>query len=161
VQSGDNCSLIVLNSTITIGHFENINPSVDSDCTNLIAGLAYCVFPAANWNDNSSSGDNTTSTYVTAPAPTPTGTTGNCYQYHTIITGDYCSLLENQYEEVRGLTSKLLVRQAASAEPSRGSDQYRASHRNCKEGPELLSLWLSPGYRKDPRLVLLYFRRED
>jgi hypothetical protein len=95
MQSGDDCSLIVLNNTITIGLFENINPSVNSDCTNLIARLAYCVFPTANWNDTSHSGGNTTSTYVTAPALTPTGTTGNCYQYHTIISGNYCGLLEN------------------------------------------------------------------
>lgn len=98
VQSGDSCSLIALNNTIAIGLFENVNPSVNSACTNLIAGLAYCVFPTADWNGTDSSGGDTTSTYVTAPAPTPTGTTSNCYQYHTIVSGDYCGLLENQYD---------------------------------------------------------------
>ena len=65
------------------------------------------------------------------------------------------------YEDVRSLASKLLVPQAAYAEPSRGSHQYRATHRNCKEGPELSSRWLSLGYREVQRLVLLHFRRED
>jgi hypothetical protein len=56
------------------------------------------------------------------------------------------------YEAVWSLTSKLLVPQAAYTEPSRGSHQYRATHRNCKEGLELSSRWLSLGYRKGPRL---------
>ena len=63
--------------------------------------------------------------------------------------------------EAESLASKLLVPQAASAEPARGSHQYRAIHRNCEEGPELSSRWLSLGYRKVQRLVLLHFRRED
>ena len=65
------------------------------------------------------------------------------------------------YEDVGSLTSKLLVLQAASAEPSRGSYQYRDTYWNCKEGPELSSQWLSLSYRKVQRPVLLYFRRED
>ena len=52
------------------------------------------------------------------------------------------------------MTSKLLVPQAVSPEPSRGSHQYRATHRDWEEGPELSSRWLSLGYRKDPRLAL-------
>jgi hypothetical protein len=64
------------------------------------------------------------------------------------------------HEGVWNLTSKLRVRQAASAEPSWGSHQNRATHRNWKEGPELSSRWLPLGYRKDPHLAL-YFRHED
>jgi LysM repeat protein len=96
VQTGDDCSLIALNKTISIGLFESINPSINSDCTNLSPGLAYCVFPTSDWNANTTSG-NTTSTYVIAPAPTPNGTINNCFQYHTVVSGDYCGLLENQY----------------------------------------------------------------
>ncbi|KAI4761457.1 hypothetical protein E4T52_06394 [Aureobasidium sp. EXF-3400] len=96
VQSGDDCSLIALNKTISIGLFESINPSVNSDCTNLTPGLAYCVFSTANWNVNATSG-NATSTYVTAAAPTPNGTISNCFQYHTVVSGDYCGLLEDRY----------------------------------------------------------------
>jgi LysM repeat protein len=96
VQTGDDCSLIALNKTISIGLFESINPSINSDCTNLTPGLAYCVFPTSDWNANSTSG-NTTSTYVVAPAPTANGTISYCFQYHTVVSGDYCGLLEDQY----------------------------------------------------------------
>jgi len=63
---------------------------------------------------------------------------------------------KKRHEAAGSLTSKLLAPQAASAEPSRGSRQYRATHRNCNEGPELSSRWLSLRYRKGPRLVLLH-----
>lgn len=52
--------------------------------------------------------------------------------------------------------SKLLIRQAASVEPSRGSHQYRATHRNWKEGSELSSQRHPLGYRKDLRLALYF-----
>src|SRR5690349_16029987 len=45
--------------------------------------------------------------------------------------------------EAESLASKLLVPQAVSAEPARGSHQYRAIYRNCEEGPELSSRWPS------------------
>jgi len=72
VQSGDYCELIALNNTITVALFEEINPSVDSGCTNLVVGLYYCVYPTADWNATSNS-TLTTSTYITAPTTTPTG----------------------------------------------------------------------------------------
>jgi len=52
------------------------------------------------------------------------------------------------YEESEGLALKLLISQAASAEPARGSHQYHATHRNYEKVPELSSRWLSLGYRK-------------
>lgn len=57
--------------------------------------------------------------------------------------------------------AKLFVPQAASVEQARGSHQYRAIHRDCEQEPELASRWLSLGYRKVQRLVLLHFRHED
>ncbi|EPE06530.1 hypothetical protein F503_02658 [Ophiostoma piceae UAMH 11346] len=98
--SGDNCALIATNNTISIDLFLAINPSLDTKCTNLLVGLAYCVFPTADWNATSSSSGSappTTSTlaYVSAPAPTPTGTTSKCYKYHTVVSGDYCGLIES------------------------------------------------------------------
>ena len=36
--------------------------------------------------------------------------------------------------EAESLAPKLLFPQAVSAEPARGSHQYRATHRNCEEG---------------------------
>lgn len=98
VQSGDDCSLIALNNTIAISLFEEINPSVNANCSNLVPGLSYCVFPTANWNStNTTTTTTTTATYITAPAPAPSGTTDDCYKWHVIVSGDYCGLLENEY----------------------------------------------------------------
>ena len=72
VMTGDDCHLIALNYTIVLGLFQAINPDVNSDCTNLVPGLFYCVEPTADWNDTSTS-TTLSSTYVSAPAPTPTG----------------------------------------------------------------------------------------
>lgn len=96
VQSGDDCSLITLNNTITVSLFEAINPSINAGCTNLVPGLAYCVRPVANWNSTNTT-TTTTASYVTAPAPTPSGTTSDCYEWHVIVSGDYCALLESEY----------------------------------------------------------------
>lgn len=72
VMSGDDCHLIALNYTIVLSLFQAINPDVNSDCTNLVPGLFYCVEPTADWNDTSTT-TSTSSTYVSAPAQTPTG----------------------------------------------------------------------------------------
>ena len=95
VLSGDDCSLIALNNTIAITLFEAINPSINSNCTNLVPGLAYCVSPTADWNSTSAA--TTTSAYVTAPDPTPTGTTDYCYEWHVIVANDNCALIEDEY----------------------------------------------------------------
>jgi LysM repeat protein len=96
VLSGDDCSLITLNNTIAITLFEAINPSINSGCTNLVPGLAYCVSPKVNWNATSNS-TTTTSGYVSAPDPTPTGTTENCYQWHVVVANDDCTFVEDEY----------------------------------------------------------------
>ena len=110
--SGDTCARVANNNTISIDLFLAINPSLDSQCTNLFVGLAYCVFPTADWNatasaSSGSSAPPTTSSlaYVSAPAPTPSGTTAKCYKYHTVVSGDYCSLIESEY----GITMAQLV----------------------------------------------------
>ena len=96
VADGDDCSLIALQNTITVSLFEAVNPSINSDCTDLIAGLAYCIQPTADWNSTSTD-STTTAAYVTAPAPTVSGTTTQCYEWHTVVSGDYCGLLESEY----------------------------------------------------------------
>ncbi|KAL8862689.1 MAG: hypothetical protein Q9178_001187 [Gyalolechia marmorata] len=93
-QSGDYCQQISLNNSISVPLFEEINPSINDACTNLNPGFYYCVFPTQNWNETSSGGSSIT---VGAPAPTPSGTTNACYTWHTVVTGDYCAKLQQQY----------------------------------------------------------------
>ncbi|KAJ5295310.1 LysM domain protein, partial [Penicillium antarcticum] len=94
VNDGDYCQLIALNFTITAALFQQINPSIDDGCTNLVPGLYYCVLPTSDWNETSTT---TTSTYVTAPAPTSTGATESCYEWYVVKSGDYCALIEAVY----------------------------------------------------------------
>ncbi|KAJ6045686.1 carbohydrate-binding module family 50 protein [Penicillium canescens] len=92
VQAGDNCQLISLNQTISIVLLEEINPDIDSTCSNLELGVYYCILPTKDWNAT------VTSTIVTAPTTTPVGTTSDCYQYYVIQSGDYCSLIESEFD---------------------------------------------------------------
>lgn len=96
VQTGDDCQVVALNNTIVLSLFQQINPDINAGCTNLVPGLYYCVEPTADWN-NTSPSSSITSSLVTAPAPTPSGTTSNCYEWHTVVSGDYCSLVESSY----------------------------------------------------------------
>lgn len=84
IQYGDYCQLVAVNNSIALGLFEAINPSVNSTCGNLETGIAYCVWPTADWNSTN------TGTPVSAPTTTPSGTTDNCFQWHIIQKGDGC-----------------------------------------------------------------------
>jgi LysM repeat protein len=96
VVSGDNCQQISLNQTITVSLFEEINPSINEGCTNLSPGLWYCIQPTEAWNATDTS-DCITATTVSAPAPTTTGVIGACYEWYTVQSGDYCALIEQEY----------------------------------------------------------------
>ena len=78
VNSGDSCQQISLNNTIMVQEFQQINPSLNANCTNLTPGLYYCVWPTVSWNATAA---NTTSTIASPPAPTPPGSTPNCYEW--------------------------------------------------------------------------------
>lgn len=98
VQSGDICQQISLNSSITVPMFEEINPSIDAACDNLVPGLWYCVWPVLNWNVTGPAAPSTT---VSPPAPTPSGSSNSCYEWYTVQSGDYCTLILDSY----GITS--------------------------------------------------------
>ncbi|XDG02515.1 hypothetical protein ABKA04_002130 [Annulohypoxylon sp. FPYF3050] len=48
VQTGDNCGVLSLAYSITLSDFFFLNPEVYSNCTNLLLGVAYCVFPVGD-----------------------------------------------------------------------------------------------------------------
>ncbi|KAJ7228438.1 LysM domain protein [Mycena pura] len=95
VKTNDFCQLISLNASVPLDLFEEINPSIDAGCDNLVPGFWYCVEPTADWNATSI--DNGTSTTVAPPGPTPSGTTGACFAWHVIVSGDTCTGLEQQF----------------------------------------------------------------
>jgi LysM repeat protein len=101
VQDADTCNRISLAAKVSVALFQQINPSIDAECDNLIPDLWYCVHPTYDWNDSDDDDDDdgsstsTTSTVVSPPAPTPTGTTSQCYKWYTVVVGDNCALLQN------------------------------------------------------------------
>ncbi|KAB5578705.1 hypothetical protein GE09DRAFT_1090733 [Coniochaeta sp. 2T2.1] len=48
VQTGDNCGKLSIAFSITLSDFFFLNPEVYTNCTNLLLGVAYCVFPVGN-----------------------------------------------------------------------------------------------------------------
>ncbi|KAL9608378.1 MAG: hypothetical protein Q9167_006792 [Letrouitia subvulpina] len=65
VQPGEICEKVALNNSIAITLFEAINPSINGDCSNMLSGVSYCVFPTRDWNA-------TNSVTVPPPATSPT-----------------------------------------------------------------------------------------
>lgn len=103
-----------------------MNPSIDANCTNLLAGLDYCVAlvngtsianttASAYLSTAASTGitttATTTSTFVAAPTQTVTGTTDECYEWYVVESGDSCySIYSNPdydltFEEFRELNT--------------------------------------------------------
>ncbi|XWW92082.1 hypothetical protein V2A60_000004 [Cordyceps javanica] len=89
VVSGDDCSKIGTEYGLTLDQLRQWNPQLKADCSNLLLDDAYCVY-----------GDSAATTlfsYATPPAPTPSGTTDKCYQWHVVVSGDYCAKIESQF----------------------------------------------------------------
>lgn len=95
VQVADTCNRVSLAAKVSVPLFQDINPSIDADCTNLIPELWYCVHPTYDWNVTFDGGTTPSSTTLPPPGPTPTGTTGECYKWHVIVPNDSCALLQN------------------------------------------------------------------
>lgn len=90
-ESGDSCSSIQTEYTITFAQLYEWNPAIGSNCENLWAGYAYCVAI--------SGGSTTTPTITTTPtaAPTQTGMVEGCTQIYTVVSGDSCSSIQTQF----------------------------------------------------------------
>ncbi|EIN13862.1 hypothetical protein PUNSTDRAFT_41286 [Punctularia strigosozonata HHB-11173 SS5] len=90
VQAGDGCSSIADEFGITSLQFAELNPGLMTDCTNLILGEAYCVFPTfpiSNIDDGSG----------VPPNVAPGTITDGCLQYYTVVTGDSCGPIEVEF----------------------------------------------------------------
>ncbi|KAH8812936.1 hypothetical protein F5884DRAFT_856227 [Xylogone sp. PMI_703] len=79
VQVTDTCEQISLAARVSVELFEEINPSIDSNCFNLITGLWYCVHPTVNWNSTSTNSTGPSTTLLLL-GPTPPGTTNSCFE---------------------------------------------------------------------------------
>ncbi|CAE6441256.1 unnamed protein product [Rhizoctonia solani] len=85
VSAGETCNTVILSQGITMADFRAANPQINNDCTNLWADTAYCVYQVIKGPVPSS--------YVNAPSTIAHGTTTNCYQYYTAVSGDTCTAI--------------------------------------------------------------------
>ncbi|KAJ6591335.1 hypothetical protein B0H10DRAFT_2233374 [Mycena sp. CBHHK59/15] len=89
VASGDGCPTIEATFYIDSATFSALNPGINSQCTNLVGGAAYCVlsiFPPD------------TSTPTGPPSNVAPGTiTAGCVKYYTVVSGDSCGKIETQF----------------------------------------------------------------
>ncbi|PIL32555.1 hypothetical protein GSI_05258 [Ganoderma sinense ZZ0214-1] len=91
VQSGDSCGVIDAQFNITLTQFLTWNPEINSQCSNILAGIQYCVA-------GPSGGSTTTTTSAAAPTGSGTITPGQgCKQYYTVVSGDNCSVIESKF----------------------------------------------------------------
>ncbi|KAF5329714.1 hypothetical protein D9619_009152 [Psilocybe cf. subviscida] len=89
VKSGDGCTSITSNFSLTTTQFLSINAGLNPQCTNLVVGLAYCVFPTTPFSSAASSGP---------PSNVAAGTiTSGCTQYYTVASGDSCGTIESVF----------------------------------------------------------------
>ncbi|KAH7919459.1 hypothetical protein BV22DRAFT_1133822 [Leucogyrophana mollusca] len=93
-DSSGSSLIILLQNGITAAQFLAWNPEINSGCTNLEPGEAYCVAASATPS---------TSSMPTSAVPTPSnvapGTvTASCTKYHTVVSGDTCNMIEGEYD---------------------------------------------------------------
>lgn len=102
----DFCGKIALNFSITFDQLRNMNPQLDSDCTNLWANASYCVatvkgdtitpVPITSMPSASSSSVPSRVT-VAPPTQTQPGASSACYKWYTTVDGDYCYLVYSKF----------------------------------------------------------------
>ncbi|GJJ07066.1 hypothetical protein Clacol_001265 [Clathrus columnatus] len=114
VSGGETCNTVEAEFNITDAAFRALNPEINSGCTNLMTGLAYCVQATAPPPSTTSTPPVTsppppTSTLLptstSPPASTPTvpsnvanGTLiDGCTQFFTVPAGSICSEIETQF----------------------------------------------------------------
>ncbi|KAK0630489.1 LysM domain protein [Bombardia bombarda] len=95
VAAGDYCEIVALKNNIDLALFQAINPSINAACSNLILASYYCVWPLESWNQTLPAA--TVYTTAAAPAATASGTSGACYTWYVVKSGDTCNKITATY----------------------------------------------------------------
>ncbi|PYH30085.1 LysM peptidoglycan-binding domain-containing protein [Aspergillus neoniger CBS 115656] len=103
VETGDSCGKIEAQFGISASEFLDWNPSVNSDCTNILAGYYYCVdVPGATTGPVTTTTIPVTTTTpgdgITTPTPIQTGMTDKCNKFDLVQSGDTCEAIAAKYE---------------------------------------------------------------
>ncbi|KAJ7502436.1 hypothetical protein B0H11DRAFT_2274616 [Mycena galericulata] len=85
---GDTCASVKQKSYIDNTLFKSLNPAINSQCTNTVLRLAYCIFSIYAPDASVSTGP---------PANVAPGTIlEGCTQYYTVASGDGCAPIESK-----------------------------------------------------------------
>ncbi|KAF5869956.1 uncharacterized protein Bfra_010101 [Botrytis fragariae] len=102
VVSGDSCSAIEEEYGITADEFNAWNPHVGTGCAYLdldeyvCVGALYKTTAAATATSATATTSSTSST-LSYPTPLQPSSFTNCSEYHLVVSGDYCALIEEDY----------------------------------------------------------------
>ncbi|WPG98094.1 Hypothetical protein R9X50_00088000 [Acrodontium crateriforme] len=100
VPPGASCDAIETQFDITASEFIAWNPSINSDCTNILAGYYYCVNVAGATKPattTTSPAVTKPSNGITTPTPIQDGMTGNCNKFDLVQSGDTCDAIASKY----------------------------------------------------------------
>ncbi|KAF7316288.1 hypothetical protein MIND_00147500 [Mycena indigotica] len=89
IVSGDSCTTVEKRNFIDHTQFLKLNPGINSQCSNIVLGLAYCVFSIFPPSTSTSTGP---------PSNVAPGTiTDGCTSYYTVVSGDGCASIESKF----------------------------------------------------------------
>jgi LysM repeat protein len=100
-QSGDGCYQIATSHGLTLDQFYALNPSINTQCTNLYVGEPVCVAGSSSPPPTSSSSTHSITSSagngISTPAPTQAGMVGNCDAFYDVQSGDGCYQIAAQF----------------------------------------------------------------
>jgi hypothetical protein len=74
-----------------------MNQELNSECTNLLSGYAYCVALVNGTSAEGTTGGTSTSPSVVTPTPIQEGMAKNCDEFYKVQSGDGCYAIATEY----------------------------------------------------------------
>ncbi|KAK0625193.1 hypothetical protein B0T17DRAFT_265186 [Bombardia bombarda] len=90
VQPGDGCFAIAASANIPLATFYALNPSVGSDCANLLSGFYVCLGAASDGSGAPATTISTGAPVAATPSPVQSGMVAGCRRFYLVEGGDSC-----------------------------------------------------------------------
>ncbi|KAK0546720.1 hypothetical protein OC846_005150 [Tilletia horrida] len=104
VTKNDTCATIPVQWGLSQALFGQLNPGLNSQCTNFYLGEAYCVQPASSWvPPKTSSGGSGSGTPSNLAPGTPSA---NCTKYYTVQSNDNCGTICSAFKITQAMFNK-------------------------------------------------------
>ncbi|PPR00473.1 hypothetical protein CVT24_004533 [Panaeolus cyanescens] len=96
IISGDSCPAVEARNNISDTLFRILNPQINSGCTNIQLGGAYCVQAVPGFTSTATA-TSTTTAGGTLPTNIAAGSWTNCTTYYTTVSGDNCQAIDTKF----------------------------------------------------------------